>query len=112
LAGGIEVAITDLRRKGRPPIITVEDKSWVIHLACKKPKDLGYSYERWTISLLAQHIKKNALQEGHPSLVKAGKSLIHGILKEMPIYPHKMRSYLTRRDPEFEQKNGTSTDGL
>lgn len=104
LAGGIEVALTDLRRKGRPPTITVEDKSWVINLACKKPKDLGYSYERWTISLLAKHVKKNAAEEGHPSLSKAGKSLIHGILKEMPIHPHKTRSYLARRDPEFEQK--------
>jgi transposase len=104
LAGGIEVALTDLRRKGRPPIITVEDKTWVINLACKKPKDLGYSYERWTISLLAKHVKKNAVEEGHSSLSNAGKSLIHGILKEMPIRPHKTKSYLKRRDPEFEQK--------
>lgn len=104
LAGGIEVALTDLKRKGRPPIITVEDKTWVINLACKKPKDLGYSYESWTISLLAKHVKKNAAEEGHPSLSNAGKSLIHGILKEMPIHPHKTKSYLKRRDPEFEQK--------
>jgi len=104
LSGGIEVALTDLRRKGRPPLITAEDKTWVINLACKKPKDLGYSYERWTISLLAKHVKKNAAEEGHSSLSNAGKSLIHGILKEMPIRPHKTKSYLKRRDPEFEQK--------
>ena len=79
LSGGIEVALTDLRRKGRPPLITVEDKTWVINLACKKPKDLGYSYERWTISLLAKHVKKNAAEEGHSSLSSAGESLIRGI---------------------------------
>ena len=37
LSGGIMTALQDLARSGRPPLITDEDKAWVIHLACSKP---------------------------------------------------------------------------
>lgn len=104
LSGGIEVALSDLHRSGRPASISAEDKAWVISLACCKPKDYGYSYESWTISLLTKHVKENATTVGHASLAKAGKSLIHGILKEMPIQPHKKVSYLVRKDKDFEEK--------
>ena len=49
LSGGIEVALSDLRRKGGPPSITAESKIWVVNLACQKPKDIGYAAELWTI---------------------------------------------------------------
>ena len=36
--------------------VTGEDaKAWVVHLACCKPKDLGYAAELWTRSALAPH---------------------------------------------------------
>lgn len=104
LSGGIEVALADLPRSGRPATISADDKTWVISIACGKPKDMGYSYETWTISLLTKHVKTHAIAEGHPALIRAGKSLIHGILKEMPIQPHKKVSYLVRKDDAFEEK--------
>lgn len=104
LSGGVELGLKDLYRVGRPSFITVEAKTWVTNLACKKPLELGYSYEMWTISLLAKHIRDNAESEGHPSLSNAGKSLVHGILKELIIKPHKTKGYLEKRDEKFEEK--------
>ncbi len=104
LSGGIDMALSEFHRPGRPPIITAEDKTWVINLACTKPKELGYPHEVWTISLLSQHVKKNAISSNHPALERAGKSTIHNILQEMPIRPHKISYYLERKDPEFEEK--------
>ena len=46
--GGVKVAIRDLKRSGRPNIITADDKAWVISLACAKPTDYGYAAEKWT----------------------------------------------------------------
>lgn len=104
LSGGIAMGLSELQRSGRPPDIKAEDKVWVINLACTKPKELGYPHEIWTISLLAQHVRENAIPANHPALKKAGKSTIHNILKEMPIHPHKLSYYLERKDPEFEEK--------
>ena len=55
LERGIKEALEEEQRSGRPPEITPEAKAWVISLACQKPKDLGYSYEMWTLRLLASH---------------------------------------------------------
>ncbi len=104
LSGGIEIGLSELFRSGRPPDIKAEDKAWVINLACTKPTEMGYPHEVWTISLLAQHVRKNAISMNHPTLQRAGKSHIHNILKEMPIHPHKISYYLERRDPEFDEK--------
>jgi transposase len=104
LSGGIEMGLSELRRPGRPPDIKAEDKAWVINLACAKPKELGYPHEIWTISLLAQHVRQNAVSSNHPALQRAGKSHIHNILKEMPIHPHKVSYYLERKDPDFDEK--------
>jgi transposase len=54
LAMGAEAALKDAYHRARPPVITEEARAWVVHLACSKPKDLGYAAELWTRSLLAQ----------------------------------------------------------
>lgn len=104
LSGGIELSLADLPRSGRPAIISADDKAWVINLACKKPKEIGYAQETWTISLLSSHVRTQASIVGHPALGKASKSLIHSILKELPVRPHKIQYYLERRDSDFENK--------
>jgi len=104
LSGGIMTALRDLARSGRPPDISDEDKAWVLDLACSKPSDHGYAASRWTISQLAGHIRKHAIEHGHPSLVKTGKSGLHKILSQTEIKPHKTKYYLEKRDAEFEQK--------
>ena len=104
LSGGIMVALRDLPRPGRPPLISDEDRAWVLHVACSKPTEYGYAQERWTISKLAEHIRKKAVGSKHPALAKAGKSTIHRILSRAHIKPHKTAYYLEKRDEEFEEK--------
>ena len=41
LASGIEEALADLPRSGRPAEITPEARTWVVALACTKPKGTG-----------------------------------------------------------------------
>jgi transposase len=104
LSGGIATALKDLQRTGRPPIITSEDKAWVVDLACSKPSEHGYAADRWTISKLARHIREHAVESGHASLIRAGKSAVHAILHEVNIRPHKESYYLEKRDDQFEEK--------
>jgi transposase len=104
LSMGVEAALKDTYHRPREPVITEEDKNWVIHLACTKPKELGYAAETWSRQSLAQHVRKHAFETGHLSLHRAAKATIQRILTEHPIRPHKIAYYCERRDPEFEPK--------
>ena len=43
------MAALDARpRPGREPTITLEAKAWLVSLACRKAKDLGYPHELWS----------------------------------------------------------------
>lgn len=102
LAMGAEAALKDAYHRPRAPVITEEARAWVVHLACSKPKELGYAAELWTRSLLAQHVRREALSAGHPSLSRAAKATVQRILAEQPLHPERVRYYLERRDPAFE----------
>lgn len=101
---GIEAALKDLPHGGQRRAIQPEDKAWVVHLACGKPKDLGYAAELWTRKSLAQYVREHATSEGHPTLARAAKATIQRILAEQELQPHRVRYYMERRDPEFEAK--------
>jgi transposase len=104
LAMGVESALQDVPH-GRPErTIQPEDRAWVVHLACSKPKDLGYAAELWTRRALAEHVRRHALVQGHPALARAVKATVQRILAEEELQPQKVRYYLERRDPEFEAK--------
>jgi len=104
LAMGIEAALKDKYHRPREPEITEEAKAWVINLACTKPKDHGYAAETWSRSLLAKHTRLYGPTAGHECLKSAVKATIQRILKQYPLRPHKIKYYLEKRDPEFEQK--------
>ena len=104
LGGGVEVALADLARTGRPAVITPEAKTWVANLACTKPTEHGYAAELWTFSQLSSYVRSRCVEAGHSCLAHAGKSMIHKILAQNPITPHKINYYLERRDPEFDLK--------
>jgi transposase len=101
---GVKVGMKDTPHKPREAVITDDAKAWVVHLACSKPKDLGYAAELWTRSALARHVRREASAAGFPALAKAGKATVQRILKAQELQPHKVRYYLERRDPEFERK--------
>ena len=104
LAMGIPAALRDLPHGKQEHTILPEDKAWVVHLACTKPKELGYAAELWTRRTLAEHIRKEAQSSGHGGLARAGKATVQRILDEQELKPHKIRYYLERRDPDFEAK--------
>ena len=101
---GVKAGMKDAPHKPREAVITDDAKAWVVHLACSKPKDLGYAAELWTRSALAQHVRKNAVTTGYPALANAGKATVQRILAGQTLQPHRVRYYLERRDPDFELK--------
>jgi transposase len=104
LAYGPIAALDDLPRPGREPTITAEAKTWVVNLACRKAKELGYPHELWTTRLLARHVREHGPAEGHACLGTLAQGTLCNILNEQEIKPHKVRYYLERRDPEFKRK--------
>jgi transposase len=97
-------AINDLPRSGRRPDIIEAARTWLIGEACAKPKDRGYPHELWTLRLLAAHARCYGPLAGHPCLAELAPSTVHDILNSQPLKPHKVRYYLDRRDPVFDER--------
>jgi len=101
---GAITSLTDLPRSGNPGTISPEAKAWLISLACQKPKDLGLSYEFWTLNELARYTREHCKDTGHLSLHKIEKGTVSKILSKCDIKPHKMSYYTVRKDPDFDKK--------
>jgi transposase len=97
-------ALRDRPGRGRPATLTPEAKTWVVELACMKPKDLGYAAELWTQDSLAKHVHSACVEAGHPCLGKLGGGTVSKILTANQVKPHRIEYYLERRDPEFDVK--------
>ena len=104
---GAEAGMKDTPHRPREASITDDAKAWVVSLACSKPKEFGYAAELWTRAALALHVRTHARQEGFPVLSQAAKATVHRILVAEELQPHKVRYYLERRDPEFNEKMKT-----
>src|SRR6202162_2427107 len=70
LAYGPIAALDDRQRPGKEPTITTEAKAWLVSLACREAKGLGYTQEVWAIRLLARHARQHAAAEGHACFAK------------------------------------------
>ena len=88
---GVEAGLKDAFHRPKAPVIGSADKAWVVHLACTKPKDLGYAAELWTRKALAAHVRQQAKAAGHSSLARAAKSTVQRILDEQQLQPHKVK---------------------
>ncbi len=97
-------ALDDRPRPGREPTITPEAKAWLVALACRKAKDLGYPHELWTTRLLARHAREHGPAQGHACLADLAQGTVCKILDQEEVKPHKVRYYLELRDPEFAEK--------
>jgi transposase len=102
LAVGPMAALKDNFHRPKDPVIGDDAKAWVVHLACSKPKDLGYAAEVWSRQALARHVREHAGEAGFPALSRAAKATVHRILAAQPLHPEKVQYYLERRDPDFE----------
>jgi hypothetical protein len=101
---GVLEALDDSPRPGKQPAITTDARTWLVSLACQKPKDLGYPHEIWTTRLLARHAREHGPAAGHVCLAQIAQGTVCKILADQEVKPHKMRYYLERRDPEFATK--------
>ena len=101
---GVMAALDDSPRPGRESVITEEARTFVVDLACRKAKDLGYPHELWTTRLLAGHIREHGPKAGHACLSTLAQGTLCKILSAHEVKPHKVRYYLERRDPEFDAK--------
>ena len=104
LEGGVEHALSDGARSGRPREIDDADRAFVVDLACQRPADLGYAAELWTNDLLWAHVRKVAEAAGHPRLATVATGTVHNILANAQLKLHKMTYYCERRDPNLEAK--------
>jgi hypothetical protein len=104
LAVGPMAALKDNYHRPKEPVIGDDAKAWVVHVACSKPKDLGYAAEVWSRHALARHIREHAVEAGFPALSRAAKATVHRSLAAQTLHPEKIKYYLERRDPDFEGK--------
>jgi transposase len=104
MTDGALAALEDRARPGREPAITQEARAWLIDLACRKAKELGYPHEVWTTRLLAKHARQHGPAAGHVCLADLAQGTVCKILDAGEVKPHKVRYYLERRDPEFAEK--------
>jgi hypothetical protein len=63
-------------------MITLEAKAWLVSLACRKAKDLGYPHELWTTRLLARHAREHGPAEGHAGLANLAQGTVCKILAQ------------------------------
>lgn len=79
--GGVKAALSDAERSGQPTEITDDALAWIIHIACQRPADPGYSQELWTLKNLHRHIQDHASEAGFPRLETISKACVGQLLK-------------------------------
>ena len=102
LSSGIDAALNDKPRPGKPRVITDEARAYIIKTACTKPVDLRLPYELWTNRLLTKYIRENAPEEYNISGISNGT--VSKILAKGNIKPHKIAYCEEKTDPDFETK--------
>ena len=102
--GGLDSALFDAKRSGRPNEVSDDAKAWIINIACQRPADLGYSQELWTLAKLHKHVQQHAQQAGFPRLTTITKAYVQKLLRDNQIKPFKIKYYCEKRDPDFESK--------
>ena len=101
---GVLAALDDSPARAEEPVITDEARTFVVDLACRKAKDLGYPRELWTTRLLARHIREHGPKAGHACLAALAQGTLCKILAAHEVKPHEVHYYLERRDPDFDAK--------
>ena len=95
---GPMAALDDRPRPGREPTITLEAKAWLVSLACRKAKDLGYPHELWTTRLLARHAREHGPAQGHAYLAHLAQGTAPERAEELINIRHQLTT-LSAADP-------------
>lgn len=105
LAYGLEESLKDFPRSGHPREISFAARSWLISIACVKPRDLGYSRDMWTQRLLASYIREHCKENGFEELSNLSQGTISKILNSGTIKSHEIASYVQQQDLDFGSKS-------
>jgi hypothetical protein len=81
---GALAALDDSARLGREPVITVEERAWLVDLACRK--------------------SEHGPLAGHACLSDLVQGTVCEILDAEEVKPHKVRYYPERRDPDLPRR--------
>ena len=103
-SGGINAALLDCPRPGRPVEISEEAKAWILHIACIRPGELGQPQELWSLKRLHEYIQKHAGEFGYPRLETVTKSYVQKLIKESEIRPFKVQHYCEMCASNLEAK--------
>lgn len=89
------IGLKDAKRSGRPPIYTSETRHELFAMVVSTPPD---PYARWTIDLLCDElIRRNVV----PSI---SRETLSYWLRTAELKPHRVRSWLNSKDPNFYAK--------
>lgn len=105
-SAGLDAALSDAARSGRPKELSREERAWILGLACTNPKDLpdGPVMQLWSNSALSQYVREHCEQMNFPRLRTVADSTIWYLLNANELKPHNIRYYLEKKDQEFEYK--------
>ncbi|MDN7013130.1 hypothetical protein FGW20_08765 [Methanoculleus sp. FWC-SCC3] len=73
-------------------------------LVLSETRGFGYPHEVWTQRLLQQYVREHAIEEGFPEVARISQGTISKLANASAIKPHKIRSYVQKRDPAFHKK--------
>ena len=96
---GLEAALSDRPRSGRPAVYPERMRGEIISVARTAPKALGVEMCHWTLEQLQYYVNE---QKGIP----IGYRQIQRILKAEHINWRKSRPWLKSEDPDFAEKRG------
>ncbi|MDR2455293.1 MAG: IS630 family transposase [Deltaproteobacteria bacterium] len=101
---GLQAALTDLARSGRPAAIEEEAKQWVRSLASQRPIEHGYDQPLWTIQKLTSHVRSFSAGLGYAAMGAISTTKIWMILQEKNLEPHQSKYYLERHHAGIVKK--------
>ncbi len=82
---GLEAALFDHLRPGRPAVISKDAKEWLLAAARQKPSDAGSCQGTWTLKDLYTYVQQHAERAGYPRMAAVTKAYIHKLLKDAGI---------------------------
>ena len=96
---GLEAALSDRPRSGRPATYDEQARGEIISVARTAPKALGVAMCHWTLEQLQHYVNEH---KG----ISIGYRQIQRVLKAEHINWRKSRTWLKSEDPEFVEKRG------
>jgi hypothetical protein len=82
---GVKQVRDDSSRPRRELVMTDAVRSFVVDLACRRAKNLGYPHEVWTSRLLAQLFRERGPAAGQPCLADLARGALYMILDRFAV---------------------------